>query len=69
MGDTRPMRRPRRRRRQLGWPGLVAWLLVMGACDGLVLGESLSLHSTTGIWVSVTLICASVAWGNRYAPR
>jgi hypothetical protein len=62
MDDTRG-------RRRLRWPAVIAGLPATGACDGLVPGESLSLHGSTGIWVSVALICASVALGNGYAPR
>ena len=65
---SRTSGRGRRDPHRISWPAAVAWLLVMGAADGLVLGISLAHRSPAGLSALSVLLLAALAWGNRYAP-
>jgi hypothetical protein len=62
---TGKSRRPPHR---FGWPAAVAWLLVLGAADGLVLGVSVTHRSRAGLVIFAVMFFAALAWGNRHAP-
>lgn len=53
---------------RFGWPAAVAWLLVLGAADGLVLGVSVAHRSRAGLVIFAVVFFAALAWGNRHAP-
>lgn len=50
------------------WPAVTAWLLVLGAADGIVFGASLAHRSRPGLVTFALLVLASLTWGNRHAP-
>jgi hypothetical protein len=58
----------RRRPHRFRWPAAVAWLLALGAADGLVLGVSAEHRSRAGMLIFAAVFLAALAWGNRHAP-